>query len=136
MAAEKAIPSEPRHAAVFEKTLSEAVVAHFQNPGRAVGSRWDNLGTKQERKASLGDDWVYTRSRGKAKMEIPDKTLAIDYRGGERYPHLERIEGQPDLLGSILGGSEDNLYRCQPKTMSKPAAQLQLTPGLSWPDKF
>ena len=25
----------------------------------------------------------------------------VDYHGGERYPHLERIEGQPDLLGEI-----------------------------------
>ncbi len=26
----------------------------------------------------------------------------IDYRDGERFPHLERIEGKPDLLGDIL----------------------------------
>jgi hypothetical protein len=26
----------------------------------------------------------------------------IDYHGGLRYPHLERIEAQPDLLGAIL----------------------------------
>jgi len=25
----------------------------------------------------------------------------VDYRGGERYPHLERISGKPDLLGEI-----------------------------------
>ena len=48
MAAEKSIPSEPRHAAVSEKTLPEAVVACFQEPGAVVGSRWDNPGPKQE----------------------------------------------------------------------------------------
>ena len=29
-------------------------------------------------------------------------TFRIDYRGGEQYPHLERIEGRPDLLSDIL----------------------------------
>lgn len=30
------------------------------------------------------------------------RTLSVDYRGGERYPHLERISGSPDLLGEII----------------------------------
>ena len=30
------------------------------------------------------------------------KDLALDYHGGERYPHLERAEGTPDLLSQIL----------------------------------
>lgn len=29
------------------------------------------------------------------------RTVAIDYHGGLRYPHLERIEGAPDLLTAI-----------------------------------
>ena len=29
------------------------------------------------------------------------KTVAIDWKGGLRYPRLERIEGTPDLLSSI-----------------------------------
>lgn len=29
-------------------------------------------------------------------------TLHVDYHGGERYPHLERIESNPDLLSDIL----------------------------------
>jgi predicted metalloprotease with PDZ domain len=29
------------------------------------------------------------------------KTVSLDYHGGERYPHLEREEGKPDLLGEI-----------------------------------
>jgi predicted metalloprotease with PDZ domain len=30
------------------------------------------------------------------------RTFRIDYRGGLRYPHLERIAGTPDRLGAIL----------------------------------
>lgn len=29
-------------------------------------------------------------------------TYHIDYRGGEQYPHLERIEGRPDVLSGIM----------------------------------
>jgi len=29
-------------------------------------------------------------------------TFRIDYHDGERFPHLERIDGRPDLLGDIL----------------------------------
>ena len=29
-------------------------------------------------------------------------TSRIDYHGGPRHPHLERIDGKPDLL-SVLG---------------------------------
>jgi predicted metalloprotease with PDZ domain len=31
------------------------------------------------------------------------KTYAVDYHGGERYPHLERDPSVPDLLGNIIG---------------------------------
>jgi len=29
------------------------------------------------------------------------QTYKVDYHGGERYPHLERINGKPDVLGDI-----------------------------------
>jgi predicted metalloprotease with PDZ domain len=29
-------------------------------------------------------------------------TLKVDYHGGPQYPHLERIEGSPDLIGEIV----------------------------------
>lgn len=29
-------------------------------------------------------------------------TVALDYSGGLRYPHLERVEGTPDHLDAIL----------------------------------
>jgi predicted metalloprotease with PDZ domain len=29
-------------------------------------------------------------------------TYQIDYHGGERYPHLVRVEGKADLLGEII----------------------------------
>jgi predicted metalloprotease with PDZ domain len=31
-----------------------------------------------------------------------NRTVRVAYRDGPRHPHLERIDGQPDLLGSIL----------------------------------
>ena len=30
------------------------------------------------------------------------KSVTLDYRGGHRYPRLERIEGKPDRLTSIF----------------------------------
>jgi hypothetical protein len=30
------------------------------------------------------------------------KILHVDYHGGQRYPHLEAIKGQKDLLDEIL----------------------------------
>ena len=30
------------------------------------------------------------------------KTLSLDYHGGEKYPHLERDNSKPDLLGPII----------------------------------
>ena len=30
------------------------------------------------------------------------RTVAVDYHGGLRYPHLQRIEGTPDYLGDII----------------------------------
>jgi predicted metalloprotease with PDZ domain len=44
---------------------------------------------------------------GKAPIELLIEnedffqTYAVNYHGGERYPHLERISGKPDLLGEI-----------------------------------
>jgi predicted metalloprotease with PDZ domain len=29
-------------------------------------------------------------------------TISMDYHGGLRYPHLERVEGTPDRLDAIL----------------------------------
>jgi hypothetical protein len=30
------------------------------------------------------------------------RVVQIDYHGGERYPHLERVDSKPDLLDKIL----------------------------------
>jgi hypothetical protein len=30
------------------------------------------------------------------------RSVALDYHGGLRYPHLERVEGTPARLGEIL----------------------------------
>ena len=29
------------------------------------------------------------------------KTCTVNYHGGERFPHLARVEGKPDLLDEI-----------------------------------
>src|SRR5690606_6505424 len=39
------------------------------------------------------------------------RTVSIDYHGGLRYPHLERIEGRPDYLTPILSAR-----KCRPAT--------------------
>jgi len=54
------------------------------------------------------EDAVKANKDGKAPIELMLKefdryrTVKIDYRGGLRYPHLERIEGKPDYLTPIL----------------------------------
>jgi hypothetical protein len=47
-------------------------------------------------------------AKGQAKLRLlvenQDyfKTVTLAYTEGDRYPHLERVEGRPDLLGEIL----------------------------------
>jgi len=47
-------PAGTGSAAVSEKTLPETVVAYSQYPRKAVGSRWDNPGTKRETEGFAG----------------------------------------------------------------------------------
>lgn len=54
------------------------------------------------------EEAVKANTDGKAPIELLLKefdryrTIKLDYRGGLRYPHLERIPGKPDLLTPIL----------------------------------
>lgn len=56
----------------------------------------------------LLDDAVKAAKTDKAPIELMVKefdlyrTVKLDYHGGLRYPHLERIQGKPDLLTPIL----------------------------------
>ena len=47
-----------------------------------------------------------TKTEGKIELlvKVDDRyrVVVIDYRGGPRYPHLERVEGTPDLLTTVL----------------------------------
>jgi len=58
--------------------------------------------------AELLEDAIKAAKDGGAPIELLVKdfdryrTLRLDYRGGLRYPHLERIEGSPDRLSKIL----------------------------------
>jgi hypothetical protein len=47
-------PASPARQQCLKETLPEAVETCFQEPGRAVGSRWDNLGTKREMEGFAG----------------------------------------------------------------------------------
>ena len=54
------------------------------------------------------EDAVKAAKTDKAPIELMVKefdlyrTVKLDYHGGLRYPHLERIQGKPDLLTPIL----------------------------------
>ncbi|WP_449446891.1 M61 family metallopeptidase [Thermomonas brevis] len=56
----------------------------------------------------LLEDAVKAAKTDKAPIELMVKefnlyrTVKLDYHGGLRYPHLERIQGKPDLLTPIL----------------------------------
>lgn len=58
--------------------------------------------------SDLLEEAVKANKDGKAPIELMIKefdryrTVKLDYRGGLRYPHLERIEGKPDYLTPIL----------------------------------
>jgi predicted metalloprotease with PDZ domain len=62
----------------------------------------------QEYDKDVLEDAVKAAKTGKAPIELMVKefdrfrTVAIDYHGGLRYPHLERIEGKPDRLTAIF----------------------------------
>jgi predicted metalloprotease with PDZ domain len=57
---------------------------------------------------TFSDDALHDAIRAKTPITLAAEqgtssvTLRIDYTGGERYPHLERIAGTPDLLTDIL----------------------------------
>ena len=40
------------------------------------------------------------------KREDQFVTVSLDYHGGMRYPHLERVEATPDRLDAILAPSK------------------------------
>jgi hypothetical protein len=40
------------------------------------------------------------------KREDQLVTVSLDYHGGPRYPHLERVEGTPDRLDAIFAPSK------------------------------
>ncbi len=56
-------------------------------------------------------DGLHDAVKASSKSELPlrllvlndsfYKTCTVNYRGGERYPHLARVEGTPDLLDEI-----------------------------------
>jgi hypothetical protein len=62
----------------------------------------------QEYDKDVLEDAVKAAKDGKAPIQLLLKefdqyrTVGIDYHGGLRYPHLERIPGKPDYLTPIF----------------------------------
>ena len=103
--------------------LGHSIGLFLGEGGKLSGVRWDGpafraglapgmtlvavnqLAYKADRlKAAIG-----ANPDGKAPIELlvrdgeRFKTVRIDWRGGQRYPVLERIDGQPDLLTVLMG---------------------------------
>ena len=62
----------------------------------------------REYRKEVLEDAVKAAKDGKAPIALMVKdfdqyrTINLDYHGGLRYPHLERIEGKPDRLSAIF----------------------------------
>ncbi|HXI86789.1 MAG TPA: hypothetical protein VNH64_04990 [Parvularculaceae bacterium] len=91
--------------------------------GTVADVRWDGPGFKAGLTAAdqvvavngvqydadgLRDAVKFAAAKGAGPIQILVKsgdryrTLSVDYRGGLRYPHLERVEGKPALIDDIL----------------------------------
>jgi len=63
------------------------------------GRRWSNeLLQRAIRDAATGDEPIQLLVENSEFF----REVTLDYNGGERYPHLERVEGRADLLTPIL----------------------------------
>jgi len=55
----------------------------------------------------LGDAVRATKNGGALELLVANgeffETHAVKYAGGERFPHLQRDEGKPDLLSAVIG---------------------------------
>jgi C-terminal processing protease CtpA/Prc len=78
-----------------------------QKAGIAPGARITSINGRQFTAALLRDA-VQMAGNGGEPIELVVKngdyfsTHNVDYRGGEKYPHLERASGRPDLLADIV----------------------------------
>jgi predicted metalloprotease with PDZ domain len=50
--------------------------------------------------------WAALKGRAPLQLLVENigyyKTYTVNYNGGLRFPHLERMEGKPDMLGEII----------------------------------
>ena len=78
-----------------------------QKAGIAPGARITSVNGRQFTAALLREA-VQSAANGGDSIELVVKngdyfsTHSVDYRGGEKYPHLERAAGRPDLLMEIV----------------------------------
>jgi hypothetical protein len=57
-------------------------------------------------KEGSGQQGVSSENKGPIEFIVSNtsyfKVLKIDYHGGQRYPYLERVKGEKDVLEEIL----------------------------------
>ncbi len=75
--------------------------------GLAPGMKMQTINGKAWSAEALHDAVRATRGAASSIEFVADndgfsKPYRVSYRGGEQYPHLVRIEGQPDVLSEIL----------------------------------
>jgi predicted metalloprotease with PDZ domain len=74
--------------------------------GVAPGMKLVAVNGRKYSDAALKAAVAATKTTGKLELLTETgefyKTHAVEYKGGARYPVLERVEGQPDLLADIL----------------------------------
>ena len=114
-----------KHRDAGRKTIDESASVGLvlaSDGGRITDVRWDGPAFKagiapsgtliavngRAFSAQRLKDAIGAAKDGKAPIELLLKngdeyrTVRVDYRGGLRYPHLERIAGTPDRLSAIL----------------------------------
>ncbi len=109
---------DPQQASNFSTSLGFAV----KNDGEFTGVTWDGpafkagitpdmsiqavndqkFSVENLRQAVLAAEKSGTPIKLLLKREDQFSTVTLDYRGGLRYPHLERVEGTTDSLDAIL----------------------------------
>ncbi len=111
-------PESPRHMFNFAWSIGLTLT----KSGEINDVRWDGPAFKagvstgatvvsvngQAYSTDVLEDAITAAKGGNAPIKLLLKyqggfrTVAVDYHGGLRYPHLQRIEGTPDYLGDII----------------------------------
>jgi hypothetical protein len=77
----------------YRGRLARSTEAHLPRQDGVSRCRW----TQSRGAASTGSEPIELLMENEEYF----RSYRIDYHGGERYPHLERVDGKPDVLGEI-----------------------------------